>query len=118
MYMSFPDVIPQFPLYKDKSVNKIDHNGILAFTSRKETRQKQVMQSSETQADIRLPVIQKFREYSLLVPMFFTLLFSLPLLIDQPLIKLFQPCPVPCLGNIINTKLISRSIWKVNQVPQ
>lgn len=68
-------------------------------------------------ADKRLPVIQKLRKYCLLVPVFFTLLFSLPFLINQPLIKLFQPCPVPCLDNRRNMKITSGSICKVNQVP-
>lgn len=29
--MLFPDLIPQFPLCKDKSVSKTDHHGILTF---------------------------------------------------------------------------------------
>lgn len=107
---TFPDLTPQFPLYKEKAVNKTDHNGILTFTPRSGAEFK-------FHADKRLPVIQKFRKYCLLVPMFFTLLFSLPLLINQPLVKLFQPCPVPCLGNRRNRIIMSRSICKVNQVP-
>lgn len=44
--MLFPDLIPQFPLYKEKAVNKTDHNEILTFTSRSRTRQKEVVQNS------------------------------------------------------------------------
>lgn len=38
--MLFPDLNPQFPLFKEKVVNKSDHNEILTFTPRPKTKQK------------------------------------------------------------------------------
>lgn len=45
----------------------------------------------------QIPVVQELGKNSLLIPVFFAFLLPLPLLINQSLIKLFQPRPITSL---------------------